>query len=529
MARLADQAQLAHHNDGTTRPDTAIDPALVAVHDPTFPDAVLHLDGVGMRVAREAVQAAKAARSNRGRPPKECLAIVFAGPPAYDTPECWGPLRERFWYEATRDAERELLGPHSLIVTSDAHRDETSPHTQSLVVPFDSEGRLGWCHVRDEACKRLRPVVADLRAKAQVELDQRRAAGEELPDLPQPSTKSRYGILQDFVYYRVSRPFGLERGEVGSQAKHQEIDRQNASERAAKRARAEAERLQAETATLETRSSQLVSDIDKLTPQVAELRRTRDDEEALAARWAVGKGAVRTAKIRDGYAGQVRAAQALAREETRRRQVAEGSLGTVTDDARTAAERAAAVFKTEHDARMRAEKQVTDDARTAAELAAAVFKTERDARLRVEKQVTDDARTAAERAAAVFKTEHDARIRVEKKLTDESDRLVKRDAELVVAEANITRLGGLLAHAQDQVRTLKAQLDQAVKRRAAAVARVFRSGFVHAQSVLDSHGATPASQVGQILVSALRQLDSSPDARDRGEPGPGPGPVRDRD
>ena len=317
MARLADQAQLAHHTDGTTRPDTAMDPALVAVHDPTFPDAVLHLDGVGMRVAREAVQAAKAARSNRGRPPKECLAIVFAGPPAYDTPECWGPLRERFWYEATRDAERELLGPNSLIVTSDAHRDETSPHTQSLVVPFDSEGRLGWCHVRDEACKRLRPVVADLRAKAQVELDQRRAAGEELPDLPQPSTKSRYGILQDFVYYRVSRPFGLERGEVGSQAKHQEIDRQNASERAAKRARAEAERLQAETATLETRSSQLVSDIDKLTPQVAELRRTRDDEEALAARWAVGKGAVRTAKIRDGYAGQVRAAQALAREETR--------------------------------------------------------------------------------------------------------------------------------------------------------------------------------------------------------------------
>ena len=167
----------------------------------------------------------------------------------------------------------------------------------------------------------------------------------------------------------------------------------------------------------------------------------------------------------------MRAAQALAREETRLRQVAEGSLGTVTDDARTAAERAAAVFKTERDARMRAEKQATDEA----------------------------------------------------------DRLVKRDAELAEAAANITRLSGLLAHAQDRVRTLMAELDLVVERRAAAVADAFRSGFEHARAVLDSNGVTPATQVGQLLVSALGRLDSSPDARDRGEPGPGPGPVRDRD
>ena len=242
-ARLADQAQLAQHYDGTTRPETAVAAAVVAALNPQNPDAVavLHLGGVGMRMARQALDAALAARSKRGRPPMEIVDLLFAGPPGYDTAERWSPARERLWYYATDDVQREILGPNSQIVTSDAHRDETSPHVQTLAIPFDSEGRLGWCHVRDEACRRLRPVVATLRTQAQAELDQRRAAGETLPDLPPLSTKSRYGILQDFVYYRVSRPFGLERGQVGSQAKHHEIDRQQASERAAERALAAAE------------------------------------------------------------------------------------------------------------------------------------------------------------------------------------------------------------------------------------------------------------------------------------------------
>ena len=473
-ARLADNVQLAQHTDGTTRPETAVDAALVAAHDPANPAAVVHLAGVGMRVARDAVRAATVGRPARGRPPKECLVIVFAGPSAYDAAECWEPARELSWYEAIRDAERELIGPNSLIVTSDAHRDETAPHTQSLVIPFDSRGRMGWCHVRDEACVRLRPVVKALREKAQADLDERRAAGEELPDLPQPSTKSRYGILQDFLYYRVNRAFGLERGEVGSQAKHKQIDRQQASARAAKRARAETERLQAEAeqrarvaneraeaaekiaGELEPRCSQLVSDVEKLEPEVADLRRAREDEQALAARWAVGKGAVRAAKIRDRHAGQVRDAQAEAREQLRLRRVAEDSLSTVAEKLEAA----------------------------------------------------QGAQTRAEKTAA-----------------DETALLAKRDAELADVKDENKRLGNYLAYAEDRVRTLTAELEQVVAREAAAVAAAFRSGFERARAVLDAVGYTPGSQVAQILGSARAGLDSSPAARDRGEPGP----VRERD
>ena len=247
-SKLAEQGQLVAHLNGKTRPVTARDAAAVRLDDPVELGAVMPLDGVGMAVARAVLDRALAARkTKRGRRAKECVDFLFAGPPPYGD-DAWPVERELAWYEATRDVLRELVGPRSVIVTCDGHRDETSPHVQGLVVPIDSRGRVGWCAVRDESCRRLRPLVDEMRVKAQKRIDERRADGEVVADLPPPSTKSRYGVLQDYVYFKVSRGFGLERGEVGSQAVHQDVDRTKAAETALLLAQTRHAKIEARTA-----------------------------------------------------------------------------------------------------------------------------------------------------------------------------------------------------------------------------------------------------------------------------------------
>ena len=285
-AKLGAQVQLVKHVDGTTRPETATKADVVAARDRAFGSdlelgAVAHLDGEGMAEARIALDAALASRPKRGRPPKQCVDFLFAGPPPYGDSDAWSPDREVAWADEIRDALRELVGPNSKIVTVDLHRDETSPHVQGTVVPIDSKGRLGWCHVRDEAAKRLRPEVERMRAAAEQRIGERRAAGEVVLDLPPPSTKSRYGVLQDWLYFRVSRRFGLERGEVGSQAKHQAIDRAAAVERRAEAAerRAEQARQAAGESDFEiARARRSAVDELKAARQAAELRAAELDK-----------------------------------------------------------------------------------------------------------------------------------------------------------------------------------------------------------------------------------------------------------
>ena len=291
-AKLGAQAQLVNHVNGTTRPETSRDPGVVSVHGDVELGAVVHLAGEGMGAAREALDAALASRSGKGRPPKQCVDFLFAGPPPCAELGAWSPDRELAWYDATRDALRELVGERSVIVTCDAHRDETSPHVQALVVPIDSTGRLGWCHVRDEAAKRLRPEVAKMRAEAEQRIAQRRAAGEDVPDLPPPSTKSRYGVLQDWLYYRVSRSHGLDRGVPGSEAKHEEIDRSKAAEARELRARSSAEALERDAeqyrdaagdgsdrvVQLEERERDLRREINILEADREQARERRDEE-----------------------------------------------------------------------------------------------------------------------------------------------------------------------------------------------------------------------------------------------------------
>ena len=240
-AKLGAQVHLVRHIQGKTRPVSARDSAVVSVHASVEVSLIVNLDGVGMPAAREGLDTALAARPKRGRPPNECVEFLFAGPPPYGPGE-WSKDRELEWAREVRASLRKLIGPNSIIVTLDLHRDETSPHVQGVVIPIDSNGKLGWCGVRDEAVKRMRPEVLEGHAAASVWLEERRATGEVLEDLPALSDKRQYGVIQDWLYYGVSRQFGLGRGVPGSEATHEAIDRKKGAENAERRAKDEAER-----------------------------------------------------------------------------------------------------------------------------------------------------------------------------------------------------------------------------------------------------------------------------------------------
>ena len=128
-AKLGAQVQLVRHIDGSTRPETASSSSIVSVHGDVELGAIEHLDGEGMGAARAALDAVLAARSKKGRPPKQCVDFLFAGPSPYTDEGAWSPARELEWGRETNAALRELVGPNSIIVTFDLHRDEASRHT----------------------------------------------------------------------------------------------------------------------------------------------------------------------------------------------------------------------------------------------------------------------------------------------------------------------------------------------------------------------------------------------------------------
>ena len=154
--------------------------------------------------------------TGRGRRPKEAIEFVLAGPPAYATPEAWDVETERAWAAASVAWAKGILGERSAIAVAALHRDETAPHVHVLAVPVSSDGRLGWCKVRDEAASRL------------------------------PGRGNKYRQLQDSYHASVGVAYGLARGEVGSQASHSAIARQQAAEGAAVEAEQEAARWRAE-------------------------------------------------------------------------------------------------------------------------------------------------------------------------------------------------------------------------------------------------------------------------------------------
>ena len=270
--------RLVAHVKGVTRPPTArpVDQSIVSVHEPVELGAIVELDGAGAGAGREAIERTRP--TGRGRKPGEAIEILLAGPPPYGDPGQWSNARELEWARASLEWVRETIGPESVIVTAALHRDETSPHVQAVVVPVH-KGRLGWTRVRDAAAVR---------------------AVEQGTSDPERGRKSKYAALQDDYQARVGRRFGLGRGRVGSEAKHEAIDRAKAVEAREAHARASTAKLQAtaqeyrdETGAASDRVVQLEADERKLQCEVATLeaeahaareRRDRDVAAAAAAR-----------------------------------------------------------------------------------------------------------------------------------------------------------------------------------------------------------------------------------------------------
>ena len=139
------------------------------------------------------------------------------------------------------------------------HRDEAAPHIHVLAVPRPEGGggRVGWCATRDQAVARI-------------------YAGSP--------AGSKYRVLQDDLHARVSARFGLGRGVVGSDARHEAIDRVKALESRARLAEGEEARAVEGMARAFAEQEALHERIGASMEKEAELRERTKRAEAEAER-----------------------------------------------------------------------------------------------------------------------------------------------------------------------------------------------------------------------------------------------------
>ena len=206
-------ANLHQHVLGNIRPDTAR-----AVRERSV---VFHDDLPGAQAALAAALDRRTQRKTRGPKPAHAVDFVLTGPPGYEEENAWPEETARAWARECVDWVRELCGPNTVVSGAAMHRDESSPHVHVLVVPIDSEGTLAWKRVCMEANARIR--------------GQRPGPKRKMGDW--------YRTFQDDLHERVSARYGLERGQRGSSATHQAIDRQRAAERGVEIAQKQATRV----------------------------------------------------------------------------------------------------------------------------------------------------------------------------------------------------------------------------------------------------------------------------------------------
>ena len=276
--RTLDRA-LVIHDSGQSRPETAQDV-------PDDESRVHQLGGVGYEAARQAIQ--EHWPRGPGRKPHEAVEVLVAGAPPYGEGE-WSLQREGEFIEACYEWVEKTLGAKSVIVGGWWHRDESSPHLHMLAVPIDSSGKLGWKGVRTEVMERLGKRVHKV--------------------------ADTFRGLQDDFHLEVAKGFGLGRGEVGSQATHQAVDRAKAAERrrevaedAVDAAEAAAEKARDEEADARRDAQEAKTRRDELHEEAVELRGRELNARAETAR--AERGLEETRAEHDKLRGQVRAVEA---------------------------------------------------------------------------------------------------------------------------------------------------------------------------------------------------------------------------
>ena len=182
--------RLTAHVDGRRRPQEAKSRAGL--------EPIIRVAGDMVAAARaiKAGWAERKARQGRGPKPSPVVEFVFAGMPPWDDPNAWPVERVMaFAREAVAWVERHA-GPRSVIAAAYLHTDERSPHLHVLVVPVGENGRLGWKQIE-------------------------RSFGLD----PRATGSAIFRSMQDCFHKEIGTGFGLGRGEVGSTARHQPINR----------------------------------------------------------------------------------------------------------------------------------------------------------------------------------------------------------------------------------------------------------------------------------------------------------------
>lgn len=486
---------------------------------------IIPLGGVGLERARKILAEHRAKNKNRrGRKAKPILDGLIAGPHPRGSSEEWTRERVEKWGKESLDWVKRDLGRDMVIVEAAIHLDETSPHLQFLAIPIEG-GKLSWKAVRDAAAKRIREARG-----------------------PEPGRKSRgfrdaYRVLQDDYHARVGVRYGLERGEVGSEATHRSIDRTKAAEHRARLAivgRREAHKL----GVVEEGARLIHAAVRDVHREAEDLRR-RDVAEMLrgAARVVAEHERVAVRERKLPQARRLRRMRASARIRRREREAAvecRESAVQIREDTVAAAEsrlrsgmvgilRSAAEFAR---ARGRVLSQFGAVVARQAEMAETL-----DAEREVLAKVRTDVREAAdeltrikERQVGVFDRLLDRAKRVRDGLRARRRRQKELDAEieakgseLEVRRSRIVELDGLVE------RTRRAACDEELKRAEASDARVLAQAAAENAEARRRAASVDAGRVIRAVYSSIQLLGTTlperllgafneASARDSGQP-----------
>ncbi len=187
-------------------------PAPLAAHLRADPDArpveaVPRDDRPPRDLGSDPDRAAKLVRDSlavrrRGRRGQQCVDVLIAGPPPFESLDAWPDERVDRWAADSAAWIKDLAGVP--LHTAALHTDERSPHVHAAFPPFilDEKGRprLSW--------KAAQATMAE------------RAAGREVQD-----HRAQLAAIQDHYHQHVGARYELDRGERGSRRRHQAPDR----------------------------------------------------------------------------------------------------------------------------------------------------------------------------------------------------------------------------------------------------------------------------------------------------------------